>query len=145
MKRHPLLQDLSREHYAALKLALRAKNAAQSGAREAVAESTAACIAAFSAELEPHFVEEELTWLPLLKKQGNTDLVRRLEHDHGELRRLATELQHPAATTLLDFAERLTAHVRFEEREMFAVLENHFSQDGANAISDASSSRKLQR
>lgn len=126
MKRHARLQDLSREHYAALKLALHAKRAALSGDPAQVAHAAAACRAAFAADLEPHFVVEENELLPLLAGRGLLELVRCTEADHARLRRLAGELEPPAAAALLDFSERLSAHVRFEEREMFAALEACF-------------------
>lgn len=126
MKRHARLQDLSREHYAALKLALHAKRAALSGDPAQVELAAAACRAAFAADLEPHFVVEENELLPLLVEGGQLELVRRTEADHARLRRLAGELAQPAAAVLLDFSEGLTAHVRFEEREMFEALEACF-------------------
>jgi hypothetical protein len=43
--------------------------------------------------------------------------------DHAELRRLSIQLQQPDVKTLLGFAELLNSHVRFEERELFVVLE----------------------
>jgi iron-sulfur cluster repair protein YtfE (RIC family) len=126
MKRHQRLQDLSRDHHGALQLALKAKRAAASGDQIQMEATAAACLAAFHAELDPHFVVEEHTLLPLLLAAGEDKLVTRVECDHRELRRLSAQLQHPDAMTLLDFAERLTSHVRFEEREMFVILEALF-------------------
>ena len=125
MKRHQKLQDLSREHHGALQLALNAKRAAMSGDQATIATTAAACLAAFHSELDPHFVIEENTLLPLLAIAGEDSLLRQVEHDHKELRRLSMQLQHADATTLLCFAELLRSHVRFEEREMFVVLEKH--------------------
>jgi iron-sulfur cluster repair protein YtfE (RIC family) len=126
MKRHQRLQDLSREHHGALQLALKARRAATSGDQIQIEVAAAACLAAFHAELEPHFVVEEDTLLPLLLTAGEDKLVTRVEGDHQELRRLSVQLQHPDAMPLLNFAELLTSHVRFEEREMFVILEALF-------------------
>ncbi|WP_294274133.1 hemerythrin domain-containing protein [Propionivibrio sp.] len=126
MKRHQKLQDLSREHHGALQLALRAKRAAMSGDQIQIKEGAAACLAAFYAELDPHFVVEENTLLHFLLTAGEDKLVTRVECDHKELRRLSVQLRQPDAMTLLGFAELLTSHVRFEEREMFVVLEALF-------------------
>lgn len=133
MKRHEKLQDLSREHYSALKLALLAKRAAQSGQPEQIAAASAACSAAFAADLEAHFLVEENTLLPALAASGASDLVARTEHDHAELRSLAARLQQAQGATLLAFAECLTAHVRFEERELFEAIELLF-KDGSAKI-----------
>ena len=130
MKRHEKLQDLSREHYSALKLALQAKRAAASGEPAQIDASAAACVAAFAAELEPHFQVEENTLLPMLVASGESELVQRVERDHGDLRLLAAQLRQPEASALLAFAELLTAHVRFEEREMFEAAEALYARIG---------------
>ena len=126
MKRHQKLQDLSREHHGALQLALKAKRAALSGDQIQIKVTSADCLVAFYSDLDPHFVVEETTLLPLLVLSGEDKLVAQLECDHKELRRLSVQLQQSAAMTLLSFAELLASHVRFEEREMFVVLEALF-------------------
>lgn len=130
MKRHQKLQDLSREHYSALKLALQAKHAAASGDPAKIGTAAAACVADFERELEPHFVIEENTLLPLLTAPEETELVRRILQDHAGLRLLATQLRQPDVSKLLGFAKLLTAHIRFEERDMFPAVEAHFSAIG---------------
>ena len=126
MKRHPQLQNLSREHHQALQLALQARRAAASGDPAAMAAVVDACRTAFPRELEPHFVAEEETLLPLLVAAGETTLVSRFESDHAALRRFADQFsaaQAVDAATLLVFADCLNGHVRFEERELFVALE----------------------
>jgi hemerythrin-like domain-containing protein len=126
MKRHERLQDLSREHHAALRLALHARRAASSGDHALIDAAAAAVIAAFHTELNPHFVVEEQTLLPLLTQPGEGEVVARIEREHAELRRLSARLQEPDAVTLAAFGELLNAHVRFEERELFPLLEACF-------------------
>lgn len=123
MKRHQNLQALSREHHSALQLALKAKRAAMSGDQAKIDTTAAACVAAFSAELNPHFEIEETTLLPLLLEVGEDKLMAKVERDHKALRCLAVQMERPDAKTLRSFAELLTSHVRFEEREMFVVIE----------------------
>jgi len=123
MKRHQALQDLSREHHTALQLALKAKRAAATGDQALIETTAAACLTAYTAELDPHFIVEETVLLPLLLGAGENALVARVECDHRALRDLCAQLQQPDAVTLLRFAECLTAHVRFEERELFVVIE----------------------
>ena len=125
MKRHQQLQDLSREHHSALKLALHARRAAMSGDPAQIAASATACCAAFAAELDPHFLIEEHDLLPVLKEHGEHELAHRVAQDHQELRLLAIRLQHPDAPTLHRFGELLSAHVRFEEREVFEAAQEH--------------------
>ena len=125
MKRHQQLQDLSREHHGALQLALHAKRATLSGDATRIAASAAACVNAFAAELNPHFVIEETTLLPELVQKGEHDLVQRTLAEHEEMRRLIAQLKSPDANTLQRFAELLSAHVRFEERELFEVAQRY--------------------
>ena len=129
MKRHRKLLDLSREHHHALQLALQARRAATSDDPTVIETTAAACVAAFSGELDPHFVVEETTLLPLLVAAGHHGLVEHVMTDHTELRRLSAQLRQADAATLLAFAERLASHVRFEERELFVVLEALLDDD----------------
>ena len=127
MKRHTKLQDLSRDHYAALKLALHAKRAALSGDRGQIDAAADACRFAFANELEAHFVTEEKDLLPRLLDAGQADLVRRTEDEHALLRGLARALEDRDAAVLLSFSAALTDHVRFEERELFEAMERHLA------------------
>ena len=129
MKRHPELLQLSREHYGALKLARDARRGAGSGEPGAVAALAQRVVQVFPAELDPHFRVEERSILVLLAQAGQHDLVTRTLADHAELRRLAKALATPDADTLLRFAELLAAHVRFEEREVFAAAQARLDID----------------
>ncbi len=132
MKRHPALQDLSREHYDALKLARDGKAAALSGDAAAAAACGAHVARVFENEMEPHFREEESELLPFLAAAGENELVWRTLAEHAELRTLAAALRQPDAATLLRFSELLTAHVRFEERTLFEAAQTHgFGADTA--------------
>ena len=124
MKRHPDLLQLSREHYAALKLARDARRAAGSGDANEVMALAQRVVDLFAAELDPHFCVEEQGILVLLAQAGQHELVARTLADHAELRRLATRLAAPDAETLLSFAVLLGTHVRFEEREVFEAAQS---------------------
>ena len=123
MKRHEQLQDLSREHHLALKLALLARRALESGAAPQIQAAAATCAKAFVSDLEPHFVREESDVLPLLAQAGEIALVERTLNEHDEMRRLAARLNEADPATLERFGELLGAHVRFEERELFPAAE----------------------
>lgn len=81
-------------------------------------------IRAFSSELEAHFKIEEQSLLPLLQSAETQALVQRTLADHQQLRGLIGGLQQNNVEALSHFGKCLTAHVRFEERELFPVLEN---------------------
>lgn len=129
MKRHEQLQDLSREHHLALKLALLARRALASGEPLQIQAAATACATAFVSDLEPHFVREESDVLPMLAQAGETALVERTLSEHDEMRRLAARLPAADPTTLERFGELLGAHVRFEERELFEVAQRHLEPD----------------
>lgn len=125
MKRDPRLQQLSSEHHAALVLARRLSR--QSGAW--TAQDGAALQERFARELEPHFALEEQVLLPALREAGRADLADRTLTDHATLRELVASSRTAGADVARSIGERLRAHVRFEEHELFptceAVLPDH--------------------
>ena len=129
MKRHARLQELSREHHGALKLARDAKRAAASGGLAEMEKLARHVVDIFRAELEPHFRSEEGGVLVFLAQAGEHLPVQRTLDEHRELRQLAAALQQPDGPTLLRFGELMAAHVRFEERELFETAQARL--DGA--------------
>ena len=126
MKRSPALLALSREHHTALSLSVRI-------ARMADAEAEAALLirvpAVFDAELEPHFQEEEQGLMPALVAAGELALVARTLAEHGAMRNLMTHIRSGDVVSLKLFGQQLAAHVRFEERELFATAQDVLSAD----------------
>lgn len=124
MKRSPILQPLSREHHTALALAKACERAAHSGDEAHVSQTCQRAILAFQNELEPHFQFEEVSLLPLLHSTETQLLVEHTLADHQQLRGLRDAMRQNDAGALNSFGKCLSAHVRFEERELFPVLEN---------------------
>ena len=127
MKRHPQLQDLSREHHGALKLA---RQAAESGNAGNVAALARRVVDRFATELDPHFRVEESGILVALERAGETALVQRTLKEHAELRALASAFstaeaaESTEAVMLSRFGDLLASHVRFEERELFEAAQS---------------------
>ena len=124
MKRAPALQHLSREHHTALTLAKACERATQSREEGQINKACQRVIKVFSDELEPHFQIEEQSLLPLLQSTENQPLAQRTLADHQQLRALLDGLRQNNAGALDSFGKCLSAHVRFEERELFPVLES---------------------
>ena len=124
MKRSAILQPLSREHHTALTLAKACGRAAKSGDGVLVRSTCQRVILAFSNELEPHFQFEEQSLLPLLQSTATQALIERTLADHQQMRGLLDALRQNDAVALESFGKCLSAHVRFEERELFPVLES---------------------
>ena len=123
MKRSTILQPLSREHHTALTLAKACERSAQSGDGAQVGQTCQRVIRAYAKELEPHFQIEEVSLLPLLHSTATQPLVERTLAAHQQLRGLLDALRQNDAWALDSFGKCLSAHVRFEERELFPVLE----------------------
>jgi hemerythrin-like domain-containing protein len=96
----------------------------QSRDEEKVRKACQRVIQAFSDELEPHFQLEEKSFLPLLCSPENQPLEQRTWEDHRQLRALLDGLRQNNIEALGHFGKLLSDHVRFEERELFPMLES---------------------
>ena len=119
MKRHVALHGLSEDHHHGLVLARRCASAAGDSSAAAATADLEELRRVFAHELEPHFRCEEELILPHLDRAGRAELVGRAQADHAELRRLVRVETDDPRDTLARFAELLTSHIRFEERELF--------------------------
>ncbi|MHC4393412.1 MAG: hemerythrin domain-containing protein, partial [Planctomycetota bacterium] len=97
MKRHSALQDLSRDHYAALKHCQQVRWAAEGHPRaRALEEVTRELLEFYSAEGALHFAEEEEVLLPILSRHilpSEDEDVRRMLDDHALIRDRMDRLQ----------------------------------------------------
>jgi mannose-6-phosphate isomerase-like protein (cupin superfamily) len=124
MKRHPALVALSHDHHHALVEARRLRRAAAGDNEPAAA--AAAFRRFFAAVTVPHFREEEETLFPLLvdAEEARPLLVAALL-DHQRLHALTAALDDSADVrrSMRELGERLEAHIRLEERELFPLIE----------------------
>lgn len=94
---------------------------------------------------EPRFRVEEEVLLPgwALLGEVNAEAAVRVAREHLSIRRSAIALGsgHASLEQIHDLGEELEAHVRFEERELFALLEADLDEDGlaylARVVSEA--------
>jgi hypothetical protein len=130
MKRSPELTPLSRDHQHALDAALRLRRAEP----ETLADALAHFARFFEREGRRHFAIEERLILPALPA-GDPEWapgVQRVRDDHEAIRARAGALAEQrtgeeALAAARELGERLTAHVRFEERELFPTLERRLT------------------
>lgn len=121
MKRHPALTPLSHDHHHALAAARRLRLAADAG--DASAEA-AAFARFFAEESVRHFRDEEERLFPLVAHSEEAQpLVVRALLEHQQLHALARQLASGESGPMRELAELLEAHVRFEERELFPLIE----------------------
>ena len=128
MKRSPELAGLSRDHHRALEVALRLRRATAADVDEAIARFLAFWREHGQRHLE---VEEEvlLAALPPDDDQWAT-AARRIRVEHNQLRSLAEALETtPVAESARAIGALLDAHVRFEERHAFPLLEQRLEPD----------------
>jgi len=90
---------------------------------------------AFAGHLEPHFEIEERLLLPALAAIGEDELAEGIRGDHAALRALLAEGRGEAG--LRSFGERLRAHVRFEERQVFEGTQDRLPPSALRAIAEA--------
>jgi hemerythrin-like domain-containing protein len=120
VKRAAELAPLSRDHHVALEHALQL--------RRASADNAAAVVAAFLAFLvhdgRAHFAQEEALLAPEVPAD-RSELAERMRDEHEEILRRAVALSgRPEVGPARELGELLGRHVRFEERELFPLLEN---------------------
>ena len=136
MKRSPALAPLSRDHHRALEVALRL--------RRADSQSADAAIARFGEfwrhDGQRHFeIEEELILSALPASDPEwAQGVERVRRDHAAIRGMASDLLGPDGDPTPDDArtlgEMLNDHVRFEERQLFPLLEDRLPAQELEAL-----------
>lgn len=122
MKRHPALVPLSRDHHHALLLASQLTRAS-AGTAVAVA---GLLLADWDAQQRAHFRVEEEILLPAYAQHGRPDepAIVQMLLDHMLIRAgIAAVSVAPSLELLHRTGERLAAHVRLEEREVFPLIE----------------------
>ena len=133
MKRSDALKPLSRDHHGALVVAQQLRRATEAEpARQSFLEF-------WHADGRKHFRVEEEVLLPVWALYGEVDrdAIGRMLDDHLWIRREALRAEQSADGVTLDelqeLGERLAAHVRFEERELFGAIEANLDEE---ALSD---------
>lgn len=136
MKRSAALAALSRDHHHALDAALRLRRADEATLAEAVKHFQDF----FASRGDRHFAVEEAVLLPAVPASDPewAALAERVVAEHADLRKRGGEIADVSAAHAL--GERLHDHVRFEERELFQVLEARLGPDGLERLA-----RELER
>ncbi len=134
LKRHPSLQDLSRDHHTALIYARKLRRSAQ-GEENAgsPAEVAKRFLQFWDQEARLHFREEEEVLLPIYACHvlpSQDEKVQQMLDDHAWFRDAVLELRRKLSTgenlkdLLGEVGQRLQDHVRMEERELFERIQD---------------------
>jgi hypothetical protein len=97
---------------------------------------------AWAGELAPHFAIEEEALLPALRELGASDHAEGILEDHARLRSLRARIEQASpdgalAEALAAFGERLERHVRYEERQVFAGVQDRLTASQRDALARA--------
>ena len=137
VRRHPALVPLSHDHHHGLVVARALRRAVSEEERLAAAETFVRFI---DREGGDHFREEEDLLFPLVAASLDepAELVERATRDHVRLRTGAVRLQRapgpPDPEVLRALGERLDAHIRLEERELFPLAERVVPESELRAL-----------
>lgn len=139
MKRSDALRPLSRDHHQALRVAQLLRRA------EDPDEAASVFLQFWRGEGSRHFQIEEEVLLPLWGEYGTVDeaAAARLFREHVAIRQVAASLETgaPSIEQVRALGEQLADHVRFEERELFALIEADLAEENlerlAQAVSEA--------
>ena len=135
MKRSEALAILSRDHHQALFVAQRLRRAEA----DIAGDERRRFLQFWNAGGRRHFQLEEELLLPAYAAYGDAHhpLVLRALGDHVAIRALANRLAEqsdPAPDALHELGAALAAHVRLEERELFAIVERAMPADELLAL-----------
>jgi hemerythrin-like domain-containing protein len=138
MKRSEAMRSVSRDHQKALVVAQHLRRA--DNPEEAVAEF----LKFWKQSGQLHFRVEEEVLLPWWALLGTVDGVAaaRVAREHLSIRRAAMSVDaETSLEEIHDLGAELEAHVRFEERELFPLLEANLDQEAltrlANTVTQA--------
>ena len=140
MKRHPALQDLSRDHFFVL---LKCQLVRRALARGAPANELQALaddfLHFFDSDMVAHFREEDDFVVPEAERTGDAhlrDVAREIHADHEWLKQRFADLRSPAdlASALQEIEGRLTRHVRLEEEQLFEGVQRSLTEAELQAM-----------
>jgi hemerythrin-like domain-containing protein len=130
LKRHASLQPLSRDHYVGLVQAQHLIKSAD-GSPADRAKALADFVQAWAEEISAHFNDEERL-LPELVAGAPRERLHR-EHcalaDLAEEARRRTAAPDPGAAWIRELGQLLNDHIRWEERELFPLIEHSASAE----------------
>ena len=138
IKRSPELAPLSREHHEALLLGWKLRQGIRYHAAASVMGSYTQWF--LHHHLEAHFMKEEEGFARILP--GSHAMIERMKADHVAIKNQINILADNATYAALEeLAQKITDHVRFEERELFPVIEQTASPEQLQLFLDHESKK----
>ncbi|MEO8514449.1 MAG: hemerythrin domain-containing protein [Ignavibacteria bacterium] len=127
MKRHSSLALLSSDHQHGLVIArlLQLAGKVEISGLKGLKDKL---IAFYQSDLEIHFAKEEKYLVPPLKE---TQLIKKMCADHLQIKKLFNMISasdNNLSDNIISFGNFLDSHIRFEERELFPMIEKTLSE-----------------
>ena len=140
MKRHDSLIPLTHDHHHALAQARALRLAAGRGIEERLRQAKE-FLAFFQTETTVHFREEEEVVFPLVVQEHEAEpVLKRVMLDHLRIHSLVRTLGSEAdggtvdGEVLTNVAGALEAHIRFEEKTVFPLIERLLPEETISGI-----------
>ena len=131
IKRHPALQNLSREHHDILVFGLRVKKGIAKQAKVSDLQDYSDWF--WANYLKEHFELEEESLFPLFNIKS--DLLQTALAQHQDLK-LQFNKPEKSISDFKKLYESLKQHIRFEERELFNKIQNQVDESSLNNFSN---------
>lgn len=131
IKRSKELAPLSREHHEGLLFVFKIRQ----GLKLCIPENRIAgfCEWSWKAHFAPHFQKEETELVPVL--EAAHPMIKQMLDEHIVIRDQFTVVkQEPAVATLESLAQLINDHIRFEERQLFPLIEQTATPEQMKAI-----------
>lgn len=118
LKRHIVLQPISRQHHQSLLLCWKIKKGLDKDV--SITRISAYLKAVWESDIKPHFKKEEVYVFPILG--ADHPLVGRALMEHEQLEILFDKKQY-SRDELFKMSSFLESHIRFEERTLFTEIQ----------------------
>lgn len=130
MKRAEQLVPLSHDHHQGLVVSQQALRLDDSASDADIKQHWLKLKRCIEEQAQHHFVIEEQYLLePLAQLGGNDLMVQRIYHEHKQLCAFASQEIKQSLSTLKEAAALLKAHIKYEERELFAKAQEVFTTE----------------
>jgi iron-sulfur cluster repair protein YtfE (RIC family) len=134
LKRHRSLVPLSHDHHQGLIAAQRLKRGRS--AFDEVEDAARSIEALWERELAEHFRQEEEIIFAAARGCGFDPLIDRAIGEHAEFRRMLA-MCGAGDCDVRAFGALLEAHIRFEERELFPLIQSALAGDRLERLGDS--------
>lgn len=135
MQRADALKSLSNDHHRALVYAKKARQSTDEAGASALWQELRDY---YHQHLQQHFQVEEDHMLSHLRQSGHDVMADRLLAEHHAMSQFFATDATRDLDALQHFGELLKQHVRFEERELFNLIQDTLSETALAALAQAS-------